>query len=72
MGRDAVRRTAEAKKSMKTIAQQCKMDEDTVEFLHRETWSMLRAAGDFFNVSGPRCLVREGMDWVGGGTLLVA
>ena len=26
----------QAKKSMKTIAQQCKMDEDTVEFLHRE------------------------------------
>lgn len=26
----------QAKKSMKAIAQQCKMDEDTVEFLHRE------------------------------------
>ena len=30
--------TAQAKKSMKAIAQQCKMDEDTVEFLHRDSW----------------------------------
>ena len=30
--------TAQAKKSMKVIAQQCKMDEDTVEFLHRDSW----------------------------------